>query len=184
VLIGDHQRLRGLFTRFKATHESENLPECERLAGIIARELGIHMEIEEQTFYSGIRELNPELGETIDEGLEEHHEVKILLGEIAVLDPSDSAWLAKMTVVIEDNDHHFEEEETEMFPSVRSAADAQWLIAMGERLEENKRALGAPTVADKVDLSNVELHERATAQEIPGRSTMNHEQLAASVGDE
>jgi hypothetical protein len=90
-------------------------------------------------------------------------------------------WAAKMAVLMESVSHHVEEEENDMFPKVRSATDAAWLSDMAERLETKKQQLGAPTVADKMRLSAAELTQMAKNQQIPGRSSMNHEELAASV---
>lgn len=42
--------------------------------------------------------------------------------------------------------------------------------------------LAAPTVADKLVMTKAELVEMARTQQIPGSSTMNHEELAATVG--
>jgi hypothetical protein len=42
--------------------------------------------------------------------------------------------------------------------------------------------LAAPTVTDKLVMTKAELDEMARTQQIPGRSTMNHEELAATVG--
>jgi hypothetical protein len=36
-------------------------------------------------------------------------------------------------------------------------------------------------LADKQDLSNERLHDTATEQKIPGRSSMDHDELAATV---
>jgi hypothetical protein len=69
-----------------------------------------------------------------------------------------------------------------MFPSVRSETNAGWRDEMAEQLEARKRQLGAPTLADKIDLSKDELAKMASSQEIPGRSSMSHEELAATVG--
>ena len=66
-----------------------------------------------------------------------------------------------------------------MFPKVRSATDAAWLSDMAERLETQKKQLRA--VADKMRLSAAELTQLAKNQQIPGRSSMNHDERASSV---
>ena len=55
------------------------------------------------------------------------------------------------------------------------------LEEIGERLEARKAELGAPTLADKIDLTKDALAELAKEQEIPGRSKMSQEELAATV---
>jgi hypothetical protein len=86
-----------------------------------------------------------------------------------------------MKVLIESVEHHAEEEEQEMFPEVRKALDKASLEDMGVRLEARKAQLGAPTAADKEHLTTEQLKALATEQEIPGRSSMNREELVATV---
>jgi hemerythrin superfamily protein len=181
LLKGDHNRVRGLFARFKSAHEADDDRAMTALAATIAEELTVHTTIEEEVFYPWARKLTDDIAESVDEGLEEHHVVKILLDEIAGLTPATDEWIAKMTVVIENVEHHAEEEETEMFPAVRGAASASDLQAQAEALEARKAKLGAPVLGDKIDLTDEKLHELATEQKIPGRSSMTHEELAAAV---
>jgi hypothetical protein len=59
--------------------------------------------------------------------------------------------------------------------------EAQWLTDMAERLEERKGKLHAPRLAEKMSLPSGQLAQMAKEQQIPGRSSMNHEELAATV---
>ena len=68
-----------------------------------------------------------------------------------------------------------------MFPKVRSAMSNDARSELGQRLEARKAQLGAPTAADKESLSTEELKRLATEQEIPGRSSMDREELLATV---
>lgn len=181
LLTADHNRVRGLITRFKAAKEEESTEDMAGLGMTIVKELQVHTSIEEQHFYPWARELSDEVKETIDEGFEEHHVAKTLIEELGSLDPADDTWSAKMTVLIENVEHHAEEEETEMFRLIRSATSAEDRAEMGETLEEAKAALGAPVLADKIDLTTGELQQLASDQEIPGRSSMKHDELAATV---
>jgi len=181
LLTADHNRVRGLFTRFKAAKEQESTEDMAALGMTIVKELQVHTSIEEQHFYPWAGQLSDEIKETIDEGVEEHHVAKTLIDELATLDPSDDTWSAKMTVLIENVEHHAEEEESEMFRLIRAATSAEDREEMGETLEEAKAALGAPVLADKIDLTTGELQQLASEQEIPGRSSMKHDELAATV---
>src|SRR5581483_3170587 len=96
-------------------------------------------------------------------------------------EPGSEEWAAKVTVLIENVEHHAEEEEEEMFPDVRSSSEATAREQWAEQMEGRKRELGAPTLADKIDLTKDELLKKAKAQDIPGRSTMSQEELAATV---
>jgi len=90
-------------------------------------------------------------------------------------------WVAKMTVIIENVEHHAEEEEQEMFPPLRSTLPAEELDGLADQMEARKAELGAPVLADKIDLTKEALLELARAQSIPGRTSMSQEELAATV---
>jgi hemerythrin superfamily protein len=181
LLTGDHNRVRGLFKRFEAADEAKDERTAAALATTIMNELDVHATIEEDVFYPAIKDASEELGEIVAEGIEEHHVVKVLMGEIKELTRSDEAWSAKMKVLIENVEHHADEEEKEMFPKVRTALGASGLEELGERLEARKAELGAPTIADKIDLTKTDLEKLASDQEIPGRSNMSTEELLAAV---
>lgn len=181
LLTADHNRVRGLFTRFETAHEAEDTVTTVEAGTKILEELEVHAAIEEEVFYPGVDGLGDEIHEVVTEGIEEHHVVKQLAQEIMALEPGDETWLAKMKVMIENVEHHAEEEEEELFPQVRKALDPAGLAELGERLERAKARLGAPTVADKESLSLEELRELASQQQIPGRSSMSREELQATV---
>jgi hemerythrin superfamily protein len=181
LLTADHNRVRGLFARFNKAKESDDTALLGELAAEIINELQVHTSIEETQFYPWVKDISDETKDTVTEGVEEHHVVKTLIAEIQALEPGNDQWIAKMTVLIENVDHHAEEEEEELFPKVRSNTSATDREALGERLEQEKQRLGAPVLADKIDLTLTELKDLASTQEIPGRSTMDHEELAATV---
>ncbi len=181
LLTADHNRVRGLFSRFQAAEEEKDTATMMELAAKIIVELEVHTTIEEEIFYPEIKSANEEIKDTVDEGVEEHHVAKTLIEEVKGLSPEDDAWAAKMKVLIESVEHHAEEEEQEMFPEVRKALDKAKLEDMGMRLEARKAELGAPTAADKEHLTTEQLQELATEQEIPGRSSMDREELVATV---
>jgi hemerythrin superfamily protein len=184
LLIADHNRVKGLIARYKDATDATDEPESHRLASLIAAELRVHTTIEEKVFYPAVFEMSGELAGMVEESVEEHHVVDVLLAELRKLEAGSDGWVAKMTVLIENVEHHVEEEETKMFPKVRSSADEERREELGRLLEEKKAALGAPTVAEKLPMSKSDLVTIAREQQIPGRSSMNHEELAATVGIE
>lgn len=181
LLTADHNRVRGLFARFREAHEGKDDVTAIEVAGKIFDELKVHTTIEEEVFYPAVHDASEEIGETVDEGLEEHHVVDGLMEELGQVEPAGDEWNAKMTVLIENVEHHAEEEEKSLFPPVKGAFDAAALEGLAQKLEQRKAALGAPVLADKIDLTKEELLELAKAQEIPGRSKMSQEELAATV---
>lgn len=182
LLTADHNRIRGLFSRFQEAKAAKRHEEMSNLATRILCELEVHTAIEEEVFYPAVDTLGGDFIPQIAEGLEEHHVADALAIELQNLSPDTEAWVAKVTVLIENVEHHVKEEETEMFPSVRSAMKADQLEALAKTMEDLKVDLGAPTTADKDHLSLEDLHALATEQQIPGRSSMNREELMATVG--
>ena len=181
LLTADHNRVRGLFARFKKAKESDDTQSLSELATEIINELKVHTAIEETEFYPSVKDISDDTEETVTEGVEEHNVVKTLIDEIQSLEPGQDQWAAKMTVLIENVEHHADEEEEDLFPKVRSNTSAEDRKALGERLEQAKKRLGAPVLAEKIDLTLTELQDLASTQEIPGRSKMDHEELAATV---
>ena len=179
LLIGDHNRVRGLFSRFRDAEESDDVEGMTSLASAIFDELKVHTTIEEDVFYPTVRDADDDIAELVAEGVEEHHVVDRLMAEIEGLEAGAEQWVAKMKVLMENVEHHAEEEEGEMFPKVRSNVDG--LDRLGDRLNTRKRELGAPTIEATIDLTKTELLDKAKQQEIPGRSKMSQEELAAAV---
>jgi hemerythrin superfamily protein len=181
LLVADHNRVRGLFARFSAADEAGDTATMAALMDKMQRELEVHTDIEEVVFYPWARKLSDDIADVVAEGIEEHHVAKTLLAEISDSTAGDDDWVAKVKVLIENVEHHAKEEEDELFPQIRSASNTDTLDDLATNLEARKAELGAPTLADKADLSNDRLHELATEQEIPGRSSMNQDELAATV---
>jgi hemerythrin superfamily protein len=181
LLTADHNRVRGLFKRCKDAEERDDIESMRLLTTKIVEELKIHMTIEEEIFYPAMRGESEEISDTVYEGVEEHHVAKVLVEELAGMESDGEEWKAKVKVLIESVEHHADEEESEMFPPVRSKTTAEQRESLGMRLAKRKVELGAPPVELALDLSMEELKSLASAQEIPGRSKMKKEELALTV---
>jgi hemerythrin superfamily protein len=181
LLTADHNRVRGLFARFKEAHEAQDDGTMAGLAEQIFTELAVHTTLEEEVFYPEVRKGDDELEDMVAEGLEEHHVVDVLIDEAKALAPGEESWVAKLTVLMENVEHHAGEEESELFPKVRGVFAGDDLEGQARRLEARKAQLGAPTMADKEHLTVEDLRRLAQDQEIPGRSSMDREELLATV---
>lgn len=138
VLTSDHDEVRGLFEQFKQAKEADDSARMHELQKQIFSELETHTRIEEDIFYPAVRELDEEeLTETVAEGIQEHHVVKILMREIEEV-TGDETFESKMTVLIENVEHHAEEEETDLFPDVREKMGEPRLQELGAQLEAAK----------------------------------------------
>jgi hypothetical protein len=108
--------------------------------------------------------------------------VKILLGELQGLGPSEEAFDAKVTVLMENVRHHVEEEEEEMLPQAQEVLGSD-LAELGRRMAERKQQLldggaGDAAVAGK---TRDELYEQAQRLGVRGRSRMTKQELAKAV---
>ena len=73
--------------------------------------------IEEKVFYPALKE-NDELKNTVLEAYEEHRQVKTLIRDIERLSQGNERFPAKLKVLMDNVEHHVEEEEGELFPKV------------------------------------------------------------------
>jgi iron-sulfur cluster repair protein YtfE (RIC family) len=135
LLKEDHKVVSGLFQKVEATEESEHPALFEK----IKTELEVHTHIEETIFYPKlIAEGDKELVDLVKEGIEEHHQVKLFLREIPNLVDASDKFEPKLTVLIEDVEHHVMEEEGEMFKMVEEQFDADVLEELGVEMEQEK----------------------------------------------
>jgi len=135
LLKKDHDEVRGLFAQFRTAQEAEDMDRMRELQKQIFSELETHTRIEEDIFYPAVRDLDDEdLTETVAEGVQEHHVVKVLMREIEDVS-GEETFTAKMSVLMENVEHHADEEEEEMFPDLREKVDQARLDELGRELE-------------------------------------------------
>jgi iron-sulfur cluster repair protein YtfE (RIC family) len=143
LLTADHDRFRDLFARFEVAVDDGDAGVMGALASEIFDELEVHTRIEEEIFYPEVRRGSEELEDAVAEGIEEHHVADVLIDEARRLTPGEESWIAKLTVLIENVEHHADEEEQELFPAVRSAFDADVLEDQARRFEARKEQLAS-----------------------------------------
>jgi iron-sulfur cluster repair protein YtfE (RIC family) len=135
LLKEDHDRVDKLFQKVKATEEGEH----GKLFEQIKEELEIHAHIEETIFYPVlIKEGDEELKSITLEGIEEHRQAKMFLRELSSLKEDSEKFEPKLKVLMEDIEHHVQEEEGEMFEMVQEQFDEETLEDLGAQLEEEK----------------------------------------------
>jgi hemerythrin superfamily protein len=120
MLKEDHQKVKNLFEQFESTEGSE----AAEIAATAIMELEIHAELEEKLIYPAIREEIDE-DDMMNEAVEEHHLVHVLIKELKKLKPADEIFEAKFKVLGELVKHHIEEEEGEMLPKAEKS-DIDW----------------------------------------------------------
>lgn len=136
LLKADHEVIEELFEQVKNSEESEHRQLFER----IQTELDVHAHIEETIFYPKLEEEgNEKLVDIVREGIEEHRQVKMFLHELDALSDDSEKFEPKLKVLMEDVEHHVEEEEGEMFPLVEEQFDEDVLEELGAALEAEKK---------------------------------------------
>jgi hemerythrin superfamily protein len=181
LLTADHNRVRGLFKRFKDAEGKDDSATMQELAMKIVEELTIHTTVEEEIFYPAVTGCSEEIKDVVEEGWQEHLVAKRIIDELGSCETGSDPWTAKVKVLIESVEHHADEEEQEMFPKVRSKVDDAVREDLAMQMATRKVELGAPPVEMALDLTKAELEELAKTQEIPGRSKMNKDELALTV---
>ncbi len=137
LLRNDHRVVERLFKEFEKAGPKA-FKTRRQVADRIVKELSVHAVIEEQVFYPAVREAVPDADDDVLEGLEEHHIVKWTLSELDGLDAEHERFVPKMTVLIESVRHHVEEEEGELFPTVREVMTRKQLAELGDTLTQAK----------------------------------------------
>ena len=134
LLREDHQKVQELFEEFEGADNRSR----QRIVDQALTELEIHSKLEEGLIYPAIRDALDE-DDMMDEALEEHHVVELLIKELRKMGPKDERYKAKFTVLAEIVKHHIEEEESEVLPQAEEtdidmAELGQEAMALKEKL--------------------------------------------------
>jgi hemerythrin superfamily protein len=142
MLKADHQKVKELFRRYDAAgHRAYQ--KKKGIAEEVFTEITVHSMLEEELFYPAVKEQTDEDGgDLVAESIEEHHVVAILIEELKGLDPRDERFDAKFTVLMENVEHHIEEEEGELFPEAEKVL-GDGIDELGTQMQERKEQLMA-----------------------------------------
>lgn len=139
LITTDHDNMRELFKQYEDTGERAHAKRGQ-IANEVFLELEAHAAIEEEIFYPAVRATrSKDLKDTVAEGIEEHHVVDVLIGELKQLEPSDEQFEAKFKVLMENVQHHMEEEEKEMLPDAKERLGKR-TEELGEQMAQRKQA--------------------------------------------
>jgi hemerythrin-like domain-containing protein len=133
VLKDEHKQIRKAFRDFEKAGEGAHKTKAKLVDRIIEL-LTVHTYIENEVMYPRVRELLPELEDDVLESYEEHHVADVLVVELSMMQPTDERFTAKTTVLIENVDHHIDEEEKEWFPKVRAGLGRKQLQEIGAEM--------------------------------------------------
>lgn len=199
LISSEHRQVEALFERFLRDPERSTAME---LCALLER----HTEMEELVLYPELRAVD-ESG--YRDATEEHEEADQLIQQIRMSHNLDQ--LTGLVRKLEQSvSHHVDDEEAEHLPKLQRACGTARMDELGERMQQWKltrvpadgspMASDAPTAghdrtasgqdgsgatgADKdvlLDLTKDELYEKAKEADIPGRSTMNKDELAEEL---
>lgn len=172
MLEVDHRKVESLFERYKSSPDPKVVEQ-------ICNELTIHALVEEQVIYPLLDQL-PGGAEMKHEAQQEHQQVKEAIAQIegAGYDPDQAAPVLQQ--LIEDVNHHVEEEESEILPKMREALGEERLIETGQQLAQAKLE-NMMTIIDLDELTKDELYELAKTTGVEGRSEMNKDELIKTL---
>lgn len=143
LLRRDHQKVKGLFEQAQAATDPA---QRKQLFNQIDTELEIHAHIEETVFYPAL-EQHEELKELVEEARDEHDEVKTLLAEMEDLNGDNGGdFDSRLQDLMDNVEHHVEEEEDEMFPRLLEIMDKGRLEELGKELEAAKGSMSRQAV--------------------------------------
>ena len=132
----EHKQMKRVFREFE-----KNKDDAGRRGDIVRRMielLTVHTYLENEIMYPEVRRLLPQVEDDVLESYEEHPVADVLCQELWSMDPAEEHYPAKTTVLIENVEHHMEEEEQEWFPKVRDGVGRKALQDMGQRMIDRR----------------------------------------------
>jgi hemerythrin superfamily protein len=142
MLKADHREVEKMHKEYEKLVKNEaDAEERGELAARICAALTVHATVEEEVFYPPVREAIDD-DDIMDHADVEHASAKDLIAQIESMDPDDSHFDAKVTVLCEYVAHHVKEEEEEMFPKARKAKDLDF-ASLAAEMEARKSELEA-----------------------------------------
>jgi len=136
LLRADHRRTSELFDRIEA---ADNTKERDALFEQLKRELRVHKEAEEATFYAALS-LLPEISDRIEEALEEHVDIDELLDEFEEMD-EEGSFAGQLAELREEVEHHVGEEENDIFHEARELLTEEQAERIAEEMQAAKERL-------------------------------------------
>lgn len=136
LLEDDHAIVRDLAQAFD---DATSSPDRRLIGHQLLTALEIHAAVEETIFYPAMAPSDPDL---VAEAVGEHRVVKHLVAELRTLALGDDEFANRLRQIVEEVEHHVDEEEKEMFPKARAALSNE-LQDLGLKIQVLKQQLMA-----------------------------------------
>ncbi|MDR8410876.1 hemerythrin domain-containing protein [Nonomuraea sp. 3-1Str] len=184
LITSDHREVEALFERLKKKQGDRRATVAELYALLTA-----HARAEEDRVYPGI---------DAHHGVEEHKEAEVLLDALKRADPDGAEFEEALDKLVESVNHHVQEEESTILPTLARRADARKLEELGAAFKQRRQEeLTALTKAagtsngskggskagskDGAEPTKAELYKEAQKADLPGRSQMDKEELEQAL---
>ena len=175
----DHKKVEGLFKKFEQT---KGVQAKRRLAENAMAELEVHAALEEEIFYPAVKRSIDD-GSMVQEALEEHQTVKQLISELQGMEEADEEFESQFSQLIENVQHHVEEEENEMLPKVEES-DMD-LNSLGEQMAQRKQQMqngGRATKKSNARSSRKSAGSKSTRRKSAGKKSASSKTAARKTG--
>jgi hemerythrin-like domain-containing protein len=141
VLVHDHEEMKQYFRELEAATDAKTRREiADKLTAEVAR----HSVAEEMHLYPAARKVLANGDQLIDEEIEEHSEVEVLLKAWEGMDGDDPEFLPTFHKIRDGLLHHIdEEEEPKLFPEMQAALSLEEQRELGKKITSAKKL--APT---------------------------------------
>jgi hemerythrin superfamily protein len=176
----DHKKVEGLFKKFEQTKGAQAK---RRLAENAMAELEVHAALEEEIFYPAVKK-EVDDGSMVQEALEEHQTVKRLISELKAMEEADEQFESQFSELVENVQHHVEEEENEMLPKVEES-DMD-LSSLGEQMAQRKQQMQgggrATKKASNATSSRKSAGSKSTGRKSAGKKSASSKTAARKTG--
>jgi hemerythrin superfamily protein len=156
MLKDQHREVEELFSKLEQSPDDTDI---EVIFERIADALTLHTALEERHFYPMAQAADANL---VERSLEDHAQVKALLGRLQALDVADDDFEEKLQALKQMVEDHVEEEENTLFPEVERVCGAEQLNAVGQAMTQMVQELELRT--PRVDVTRELEAERREAE--------------------
>ncbi len=134
MLQQDHREVEGLFAQIKVTDGDAR----GQLVSKLAAKVRLHMQVEEAIVYPAVARQVDDGDDMVHDARADHDDARRVLADVERLPPDDPRFDGALALLETGIAYHVEEEEDEIFPSLREAATAEELDALGETVAAAK----------------------------------------------
>ena len=127
LLESQHRKVEALFKKLE-----NGRSDASAVLEELANNLAAHMAIEQEIFYPRVKEIDADV---VNESYEEHAVAELALKRLLAAEEAEETFMARVTTLKELIEHHVEEEEQELFPSVEEQLDEDELARLGKAMK-------------------------------------------------